>query len=152
MIEVAIPQDIRKYEAQAIGPFSLRQLASLGGVLAVAYGVYFLEKAAGIDPMTVPLFMIFPVPIALFGWYKPYGMHFEEFVGKAFQDNFMAPKVRKYKIENTWDVIIEEKEKERISKARAEARENNEKYKAETKKPFKEIPRNKLPQELRPYK
>lgn len=152
MIEVPIPQDIREFEPTLIGPLTTRHTICLVAMACVTYSVYFIEKSLGIDPMDAPVFMIPAIPIALFGWYKPYGMHFEKFIDKAYNDNFACPTKRLYKIENCWDVISEEKEKEERNEARAQARAKGETYTSPRKTHFSEMPANKLPKELKPYK
>lgn len=152
MIEVPIPQDIREYETTFVGPLTLRHCVCIAAIGGITYAGYFLEKAAGIDPMSAPLFMIPALPFGLIGWFKPYGMHFEKFIGKAYDENFRCPSKRIFMVENSWDEIVKEKEQEEQKAERAKAREKGETYKAPKKQPFKESNRNSLPQELRPYK
>lgn len=119
---------------------------------AVTYGVYYIEKAMGIDPMDVPVFALPAIPFALFGWFKPYGMHLEKFIGKAYDENFACPSKRIYQVENLWDTISKEKEKADKEEARATARAEGKSYTPPKKTHFSELPANKLPQELKPYK
>lgn len=152
MIEVSIPQDIREFETTVVGPLTARHLVCIVGIAAVTYAGYFIEKAAGLNPLDLPIFAIPALPFGLIGWWKPYGMHFEQFIGKAYEDNFSCPAKRLYKVENAWDTIIKEKEKEIIDEERAKAREEGKSYTPPRKEPFKESTRSNLPQELRSYK
>lgn len=151
MIEVNIPKDIRDYEPTLVGPLTTRKFVCLIIMIALVYGCYMIEKALDIDPLQAPVFLLFAIPPFLMGWYKPYGMYLEKFLGKAIRDNFLAAAKRPYQIENMWDGIIEEEEKaERIEQAKA----GNTKGKQEANKqdPKKAVPKEKLPPELKPYK
>lgn len=152
MIEVAIPKDIREFEPTLVGPLTTRHAAciTLGGILV--YGGYYLEKAMGIDPVNAPFFCLLFIPFALIGWVKPYGMHFEKFIGKCIRDNFVAPAKRLYKIENMWDVIEMESEKENRRREMQVAKVNGEKYEPPKKQPFKELPKSSLTPDIYPYK
>lgn len=112
MIEVNVPKDIRAYEPTFLFMFTARQTAciALMGVFTIA--CYVLEKSAGLSPMEYPLFVIPAILIFPFGWIKPYGMKFEQFIKKAYTDNFQAPTKRKYEVENMWDVIMKDAEEE----------------------------------------
>lgn len=142
MIEIVVPKDIREYEPTLIGPLTTRKAVCLVVMCAFVYGVYLLEKAFGIeDPLEMPIFLFFGIPPFLVGWYKPFGMHLEKFLGKAFRDNFIAPQNRPYKIENMWDTILaEEKKKNTVNRKTPE------------KKETRETPRTKLPEELKAYR
>lgn len=152
MIEVPIPQDIREFEPTFIGPLTLRHFVCLCAIVGATYGGYFIEKAMGIDPMDAPVFMLPAIPFGLIGWFKPYGMKFEKFVAKAYDDNYACPTKRIYKIENTWDLIVKEKEKAEKDAARAAAREEGKSYTPPRKERFSEKPANKLSAEMKPYK
>ena len=144
MIEVNIPQDIREFEPTLIGSLTTRKTICGTALVAGTLGMYYIERAAGIsDPFQFPVFMLAAIPPFLIGWLKPYGMHFEKFIVKAFTDNFLAPAHRLYKIENIWDTLDEDIEKQ---ERRQERKEKKKKDKV------KETPRNKLPMELRPYR
>ena len=146
MIEVSIPKDIRDFEPTLVGPLTTRKFVCLIAMVGGVYGTYMLEKSVGVEePLSAPFFLIVGLIPFLIGWFKPYGQHFEKFIGKAVRDNFIAPKNRLYKIENMWDTIAEEE------KANAEGQDPAQRQK-ERKKEVKETPRSKLPQELRGYK
>ena len=107
-IEIKIPKEIRKYEAKAVGPFTLRQLICLLICVPVCVGLYILVKPyVGVD---VAGFIVFP-PAAvgwLFGWCKPYGMKFEKYMKTMFINSFLAPKKRVYKTENFYACVLKE--------------------------------------------
>ena len=145
MIEIAITEDINKFEPTLIGPFTTRKTICGLAMAAVVYGTYMLEKAAGInDPLTRPFFIIPGLIPFLFGWWKPYGLKLEQFLGTAIRDNFIAPTKRKYVSELSEQAKEAKKKKEKTKKKKDNNKEKEKKEKA--------IPRNQLPQELRSYK
>ncbi len=150
MIEVSVPRDIREYEPTVIGTLTARQLVCSVALVLMVYGGWFLEKAIGIaDPVSeAPFFIFLAIPPFLVGWQKPYGMPFEKFIVKAYQDNFRAPQKRIYKVENMWDVILEEEHKEAL----AEQRRNRTNMSQPKSEVIKETPRSKLPDELKAYR
>ena len=96
-----IPKDIRKYEAKLVGPLSTRQTicAIIASIVAV-----ILYLSLDFLPSDAKYFVIFvgAVPIMLFGWVKPFGMHLEEFLQAAFVSNILSPKYRLYKVNNPY--------------------------------------------------
>lgn len=152
MIEIKVPKDIQEFEPTLVGPFTARTLICAVAIVALTYGGYMAEKAIGIeDPVSVPIFCVLAIPPALIGWVRIYGMHFEKFAGKAIRENFIAPAKRLYKVDNMWNIIEKEEEDAAKAEAREAARAEGKQYTPPKKEAWKEIPRNQLPQELRPY-
>lgn len=112
MIEIKIPKEIKRYEARAIGPFTLRQTLCLLVCLPCCIGLYLLlSPYVGTDIAGV--FVFIPAGIAyLFGWYKPYGMKFEKYMQTVFVSSFLAPSKRVYRTENFYEKVLKEIEKE----------------------------------------
>lgn len=115
MIEIKMPKEINKYEAKAVGPFTLRQLICLFICLPLCVGTFLL-----LNPYIGPdIAGFFVLPIAgvgyLFGWYKPYGMRFEKYLQTMFICSFLAPTKRLYKTENYYSGLLNEIRKEEIA-------------------------------------
>lgn len=108
MIELEVPKDIRRYEAKLFGPFTTRQLICFAIAVAIAFGLYFVLGDILPRDATYLLIIIVCIPFLLCGWYKPYGMHFEQFVRVAFVTTFVSPAVRKYVIENKFSTKIKD--------------------------------------------
>lgn len=117
MIEVKIPKEINTYEAKLIGPFTARQTIALAIALPACVILYnSLGKVLPIDTVVGVLFI--PGGLAfLFGWFKPYGMHFEQFMSKVFISAFVAPSKRKYKTENYYTILADQIEKAELEEA-----------------------------------
>lgn len=164
MIEVNVPKDIRSYEPTLIFMFTARQTACLALMAVFTIACYMLEKSAGVSPMEYPFFVIPAIVIFPFGWIKPYGMKFEQFIKKAYTDNFKAPTKRKYEVENMWDVImkdaVEEEHRRELeeklaktdsgTKQKTPEKKNEKKSSSKGQKPEKEI--EKLSPELKAFR
>ena len=147
MVEVNVPKDIRAFEPTLLFIFTTRQVICGALLLILAYAGYYLEKAMGVpDPLKQPWFVFFGVPPFLFGWIKPYGMHLEDFLWNAFNDNFLSKQNRYYEVDNMWNSILKTDEMEE----KQEIRKKGGKVKNVEK--FTELPKNKLPNSLKPYK
>lgn len=111
-IEIKIPKEVNRYEAKAIGPFTMRQLVCVLICLPIGVGIFVLLKPyLGTD--LAGFCVLPPAAVAwLFGWYKPYGMKFEKYMKTVFVNSFLAPSKRVYKTENYYSEILKEIAKE----------------------------------------
>lgn len=134
MIEIKIPKEIKKYEAKAVGPFTLRQLICLFICLPICVALFmFLSPHIGAD--VAGFACMPPAGVAyLFGWYKPYGMKFEVYLKTVFVSSFLAPSKRYYKTENFYSDILKEIKK---GDAEADLIDSNGKKRKEKKKKYK---------------
>lgn len=103
MFQVQIPKDIQKYETKWIGPFNGRQCVCLLIALALGVPLYLIVSKdfgsqTGIIAVVPIIVFIFP-----FGWIKPYGLNFEQFLKVALVSNFIAPKNRLYKTQSLYE-------------------------------------------------
>lgn len=135
-IEMKIPKEINKYEAKAVGPFTLRQLICLLICLPICVGLFILVKPyVGVD--LAGFIVIAPASVGwLFGWCKPYGMKFEKYMQTVFINSFLAPTKRLYKTENYYANILKEIAKEE-EVAELELLSQGKKKKAHKKKKYK---------------
>ena len=105
MIEIEVPKDINKYEAKLISSFTTRQTACLAGGLLLAVPTFmFLKERMPTDVVSIIVCIIL-APFICFGWIKPYGMKFEQFLRSAFISNVLSPKVRKYVTINQYEFV-----------------------------------------------
>ena len=72
-MEIQIGQDIRKYKTKDIGNFSFREAAFLAAGAAVGYLTYKLSNSY--ETAVIPAGIIL-----IFGFLKPYGMSFWQFI------------------------------------------------------------------------
>ena len=124
MIEIKIPKEINRYEAKAIGPFTLRQLICLVICLPICVGLFMFTKPyIGTD--LAGFLVLLPASVAyLFGWYKPYGMKFEVYLRSVFVNTFLAPNRRLYKTENFYSNLLKEIEKNDAAESSSSGEKN----------------------------
>lgn len=104
MIEIEINKDISKHEAKLIGSFTTRQTICMVIAVLVFIGIRKIVPTMFPDDIRNFLCLIVITPILAVGWIKPYGLHFEKFVATVFVTNVLAPKIRKYKTKNMFDI------------------------------------------------
>lgn len=101
MIEMPIPNDIRKYESKFLGPFTLRQFVC--GIPTLAIFLLVLIFVPIEDTFTKMLIATIPaLPFILCGFIKIQGLPFEKFARTVFVSQILAPVKRVYKTDNTY--------------------------------------------------
>lgn len=134
MVEVQIPKDIRRYKTKVVGPFTMRTLICFIIACICAYGGWLIAKnLLGVESISdaVPVCMTLMAPAIIFGWISPYGMTMEVFLASTVISMFLAPKHRKYKIDNTYEGILKDidKEEQDLLKQRAKLLKEKKKKK-----------------------
>ncbi len=91
-MEITINQDIRKFKTKDIGNFSFKEAGYIVGAGVIGYGIYALQKAVGVESISFEACII-PACIPLvFGFFKPFGMSFYEFLTTVVTEKFLTPK------------------------------------------------------------
>lgn len=117
MVDIEIPRDIRVYESKLVGPFTTRQAACVGIGAFSVFTVYNTLKDVMATDFIFGVGFFIMAPLALFGWFRPYGMKLEQFLMTAFISNVVCPKNRKYMMEMQYALATAPKAK---GEARAE--------------------------------
>ena len=104
MFQVQIPKDIEKYEAKWIGPFNGRQCVCIG--IGVLIGVPIFLFLNSVFDSQVAIIALVPIATIIFpfGWLKPFGLKFEQFLKIALVSNVIAPAHRLYKTKSAYEV------------------------------------------------
>ena len=92
-MEIIVNQDIRKFKTKDIGNFSFKECIFLVIAAGLGYGVYFVEKNIyHLETIeTLPIVLVAAIPLA-FGFFKPQGMTFWQFLNTVIKENFLEPK------------------------------------------------------------
>jgi hypothetical protein len=96
MINCPMPSDVLNYKPKMLGNFTTRQL--LFGPLALAVGALtFFTVGKSLDSMNAKIIVtaLPMIPFLLMGWMTLYGQPLEKIGMALFEDNFLAPAVRK---------------------------------------------------------
>lgn len=93
-MEIIVNQDIRKFKTKDVGNFSFKELAFIIAAAVPGYGVYYIEKnIMAMEQIEVlPIVLVAAVPLA-FGFAKPQGMTFMQFLKTVVRENFVEPKL-----------------------------------------------------------
>lgn len=93
-MEIIVNQDIRKFKTKDIGNFSFKEIGFLVAAAGLAYGTYYLQKNIFMleQVSTFPCILLAAIPL-LFGFFKPQGMTFMEFLKTVVKENMIDPKV-----------------------------------------------------------
>lgn len=133
MFEIQIPKDIRTYDAKLIGPFTTRQTICVGIGSLLAIIAYNTIGQFVSQDLRIFICLVVVLPALLAGWVKPYGMPFEKYALVILTTHILAPKYRKYKTINAFEMKTPE-EKEAELERRKEIIKANEKYRRSKKK------------------
>lgn len=127
-VEVEMSQDIRKYEAKAVGPFSIRQVVCIGGFGAL--GALFAIALPLETTDKIFVFILFMIPGFLCGTIKVAGMPFEMMIIRILYQKLLVPKKRKVirtnYYQNEVNKIRKRKEKRKMAQMTSEQRKRYE--------------------------
>lgn len=85
-MEIQINQDIRKFKTKDIGNFSFKEAGFLAVACAAGFVVY---KLANSYEPAIPIMGA----ILIFGFFKPFGLTFMQFIKTVLKENVFTPKV-----------------------------------------------------------
>jgi len=116
---ISVPRDLTKVKSKVLFNLTKRQLFCFS--LAALLGVpsYFLLKRLGNSSMAAMGMMVIMLPFFFIAMYEKNGQPLEVFLGHFIDANFKRPKVRPYKTNNYYTLLIKqaqvEKEVEKIA-------------------------------------
>lgn len=86
-MDVKITQDIRKFKTKDLGNFSIKEICYIVVAAAVGIGAYkFLH-------FSLDSCVICAVPVLIFGFLKPFGLSFRQFIATVCKEEFFSPRV-----------------------------------------------------------
>lgn len=135
MLEVRMLNDIRKYEPKLLGPFTARQLICV--LIAVPIFVLLLILLPIDNFLYRVIAALVPaLPPIMCGYVKVGNMHMEKYVMRVVYKNYLTPRKRAYKVENSLkkeftkkDKISEEEFKQMSKKEKKEYQKQQNKKK-----------------------
>lgn len=107
MIEVKVPKEIRAYREKLFFGLNLRQ--TICGVLAIVLNIpiyIYLRPVIG-DDLAAWIIICIAAPFFFIGFFQYNGMPFEQFALCIIRFQLLAPRKRKYKSENLYDILME---------------------------------------------
>ena len=129
MIEIDIPSvDPVQHEVKVILGMTTRQIFCAVPCAIVGATLFAMLKDTSMDLAIVSL-MTTVIPGALFGWYKPYNMKFEQFLKLAIDNNFVNNPRRVYKTDGEeeikWNNIKNQRELNQKNKKLSKNKKND---------------------------
>lgn len=108
MLEIEMSSDIQNIEPKILGPLTFRQIICIS--ISAAYGIPLFILIPGDILVRIMIVLALTTPVLLCGWIKVYDEPLERFLYKMILNTFIKPTKRKYKLENTYDVYLEEED------------------------------------------
>lgn len=117
---ISVPRDLTKVKNKVMFNLTKRQLICFSLAALVGVPSFFLLKLIGSTSMAAMGMMVLMMPFFFLAMYEKHGQPLEVFMGHFIRANFIRPKVRPYKTDNYYSVLIRqaqaEKEVDRIVK------------------------------------
>ncbi len=114
-IEREVLQDITKYKARIIGPFTKRQAICVGIAGGWSLLVHSIMKSTFYPTFILGVAMAVAIPALICGFIEPYDMPMEKFALELIR-SFLSPPVRKYKQKTNVELIVDYLEAEEKKK------------------------------------
>ena len=136
---IPVPRDLTRVKTKVFFNLTKRQLICFGAALLIGVPLFFLVKSTGNVSLATMTMIIVMLPLFFLAMYEKDGQPLEIIAGHFIQAKFIRPKIRLYRTNNYYDVLIcqyyLEKEVERIvfpEEKAAERSENADKSQSQT--------------------
>ena len=115
---IPVPRDLTRVKSKVFFNLTKRQLICFGTAALIGVPFFFLLKSAGNVSLAVLGMIIIMLPLFFIAMYEKDGQPLEVIARHFIQAKFVRPKIRPYKTDNYYEVLIRqyqlEKEVERI--------------------------------------
>ena len=115
---IPVPRDLTRVKTKVFFNLTKRQLLCFGAAALIGVPIFFLVKATGNVSLAALSMMIVMLPLFFLAMYEKDGQPLEVVVEHFIQTKFVRPKVRPFRTDNYYDVLMRqyqlEKEVEKI--------------------------------------
>ena len=115
---IPVPRDLTRVKSKVFFNLTKRQLICFGMAALIGVPFFFLLKSAGNVSLAALGMIIIMLPLFFLAMYEKDGQPLEVIARHFIQAKFVRPKIRPYKTDNYYEVLIRqyqlEKEVERI--------------------------------------
>ena len=115
---IPVPRDLTRVKSKVFFNLTKRQLVCFGIAALIGVPFFFLLKSAGNVSLAALGMIIIMLPLFFIAMYEKDGQPLEVIARHFIQAKFVRPKIRPYKTDNYYEVLIRqyqlEKEVERI--------------------------------------
>lgn len=110
---VPVPRDLTKVKTKVFFNLTKRQLLCFGAAALIGVPIFFLVKSSGNVSLAALAMMIVMLPLFFLAMYEKDGQPLEVIAGHFIQSKFIRPKVRPYKTNNYYDVLMRQNQLEK---------------------------------------
>ena len=115
---IPVPRDLTRVKTKAFFNLTKRQLICFGMAALIGVPLFFWVKSFGNVSLATLIMMIIMLPLFFLAMYEKDGQPLEVIAGHFIQAKFIRPKVRPFRTDNYYDVLMRqyqlEKEVEKI--------------------------------------
>ena len=115
---ISVPRDLTRVKSKVLFNLTKRQLICFGSAALIGVPIFFLVKGTGNVSLAALTMMIVMLPLFFLAMYEKDGQPLEVIAGHFIQAKFIRPKIRPFRTDNYYDVLMRqyqlEKEVEKI--------------------------------------
>lgn len=115
---IPVPRDLTRVKTKAFFNLTKRQLVCFGSAALIGVPLFFWIKSMGNVSLATMVMIIAMLPLFFLAMYEKDGQPLEVIAGHFIQAKFIRPKVRPFRTDNYYDVLMRqyqlEKEVEKI--------------------------------------
>ena len=105
---VNVPNDLSKIKTKIALNLTKRQLLCFGGAAIVGLPTYFFTRSIIGNSAAMLLMIAIMLPMFFFAMYEKDGLPFEKVARNIIYAKFINPRVRPYKFNNFYNILMEE--------------------------------------------
>ena len=110
---IPVPRDLTRVKTKAFFNLTKRQLICFGMAVLIGVPLFFWVKSFGNVSLATLIMMIIMLPLLFLAMYEKDGQPLEVIAGHFIQAKFIRPKVRPYRTDNYYDVLMRQYELEK---------------------------------------
>lgn len=115
---IPVPRDLTRVKTKAFFNLTKRQLVCFGSAALIGVSLFFWIKSMGNVSLATLVMIIAMLPLFFLAMYEKDGQPLEVIAGHFIQAKFIRPKIRPFRTDNYYDVLMRqyqlEKEVEKI--------------------------------------
>lgn len=115
---IPVPRDLTRVKTKAFFNLTKRQLVCFGSAALIGVPLFFWIKSMGNVSLATLVMIIAMLPLLFLAMYEKDGQPLEVIAGHFIQAKFIRPKIRPFRTDNYYDVLMRqyqlEKEVEKI--------------------------------------
>lgn len=115
---IPVPRDLTRVKTKAFFNLTKRQLVCFGAAALIGVPLFFWIKSMGNVSLATLVMIIAMLPLFFLAMYEKDGQPLEVIAGHFIQAKFIRPKIRPFRTDNYYDVLMRqyqlEKEVEKI--------------------------------------